>query len=154
MVTQFLDRLKDRHLEVVFGLGFLIVIAIFSVWAQTGYEYERVYDRSTETTIQGQITDIVNNVPHSGAFSGVLVVVTTDEGAWQVHLGPSWFIEKQEKFLLGDTVQVTGSQIISEQQTMIAATIRRDNMLLKLRDQNGFPYWRAWRQISADLPQN
>ena len=60
-----------------------------------------------------------------------------------VHLGPTWFINKQEpKIEKNDKIQVTGSRITFQgKQVLIAAEVKKGNQTLKLRDEKGFPVW-------------
>ncbi len=60
-----------------------------------------------------------------------------------VHLGPSWYLETQAvTFAPGDKVEVTGSRVTYQgQPTIIAAEVKKDGQVLKLRDAAGIPVW-------------
>jgi hypothetical protein len=79
---------------------------------------------------------------------GVHLTVKTDKETISVHMGPGWFIEKQDiKIEPKDKVEVKGSRITFEgKPAIIAAEVKKGDELLKLRDENGFPSWIGWRR--------
>lgn len=109
--------------------------------------YNRKFDISTLETIKGQVTDITYNTRQTkGHWTGVHMTVKTDSETIPVHLGPTWYLEQQEKIKIGDKVTITGSRITFDNKpALIASQIKRNQMTLKLRDENGFPVWRGWR---------
>lgn len=126
----------------IFLLGVTITLS-----AQPGYRYERTFDPATVQTVEGEITEVVNTEAKRGNFAGVHLLVKLENEEVPVHLGPAWFISKQEPFNKGETIEITGSRVTYEgKPAMIAVAIRRGDMTLKLRDDNGFPYWRAWHK--------
>ena len=70
---------------------------------------------------------------------GVHFTLKTEKEAISVHLGPSWYMEKQGMtFAPGDKVEVTGSRITYEgQPTIIAGEVKKGGQVLKLRMQPG-----------------
>jgi hypothetical protein len=80
--------------------------------------------------------------------SGVHLIVKTDKEPLSVHLGPTWYIQRQDiKIMPGDKVEITGSKINFQGQPAIIATeVKKGTEILKLRDQNGFPVWSGWRR--------
>jgi hypothetical protein len=65
-----------------------------------------------------------------------------------VHLGPVWYIERQDiKIDPGDKVEITGSRITFQgKPAIIAVELKKGTEILKLRDENGFPVWSGWRR--------
>ncbi|MGN6642449.1 MAG: hypothetical protein ACTHKU_05555 [Verrucomicrobiota bacterium] len=109
--------------------------------------YGRLYDTNSVETITGRVVEVEQTTPMRGMGSGVHLLVNTSEGTVPVHLGPSWFMQKQEtQFKTNDQVQVTGSRVtFNNQPAVIAAEVRKDGQVLKLRDANGFPVWAGAR---------
>lgn len=134
--------------------GFLLLVGplMITAWAQPGRKankqmYSRNYDVNTVETIEGEITE-VNYKPgkRKAAMMGVHVTVQTDSETIPVHLGPVWYLEQQEKLEKGDRITVTGSRITYDGvPALVAATVERNQMTLRLRGQDGFPVWRGWR---------
>ena len=75
---------------------------------------------------------------------GVHLMLQTDKETIAVHLGPSWYIDKQTpKIETNDTITVTGSRVtVDGKPAIIAAQVKKGNEILKLRDENGIPVWR------------
>jgi len=66
----------------------------------------------------------------------------------RVHLGPVWYLERQEfDFKPGQEVQVKGVCLGEKGETrLIAAQVIVGDSVLLLRDQQGRPMWEAWRR--------
>jgi hypothetical protein len=75
-------------------------------------------------------------------------VQTPDKGLVHVHLGPLWFLERQEADLKpGDEVTIQGfCYKLAGQERLLAAEIIHKDHKLVLRDPQGVPYWEAWRK--------
>jgi hypothetical protein len=75
-------------------------------------------------------------------------VQTTDRGLVHVHLGPLWFLERQETDLKpGDEVTVQGfCYKLAGQERLLAGEVKHKDHTLVLRDPQGTPYWEAWRK--------
>ncbi|MBS2028133.1 MAG: DNA-binding protein [Deltaproteobacteria bacterium] len=113
-----------------------------------GAMYMQYFDPKTVTTLEGTITE-VRKVPHRGMnMTGTHVTLKTAEGNFDVHLGPSWFIENQELQLkANETIRVTGSKVtIDKTPSVIATEVQRGDDVLKLREPDGTPLWSAWRR--------
>jgi hypothetical protein len=76
------------------------------------------------------------------------MTVKTDKEMISVHLGPGWYMENQDvKIEAKDKVEVKGSKItFGGKPAIIAAEVKKGDQVLKLRDDNGFPVWSAWRK--------
>ncbi|NIQ88436.1 MAG: DNA-binding protein [Desulfobacterales bacterium] len=110
-------------------------------------EYQGKYDPKTITTVKGVVETVEQMPPATGTSYGIHLELRTDSGTLSVHLGPAWFIDRQDiKIGESDTIQVKGSKITYEgKPTIIAAEVKKENTVLKLRDQNGFPVWAGRR---------
>ena len=75
-------------------------------------------------------------------------VQTPDRGLVHVHLGPLWFLERQETDLKpGDEVTVQGfCYKLAGQERLLAGEVTHKDHTLVLRDPQGTPYWEAWRK--------
>ena len=111
-------------------------------------EYQGEYDPQTVTTVKGIVETVAQNAPASGISYGIHLVLKTDSKTLSVHLGPAWFIDRQNiRIEEGDTIEVKGSKITYEgKPTIIAAEVKKANTVLKLRDKNGFPVWVGTRK--------
>jgi hypothetical protein len=84
-------------------------------------------------------------------MAGVHLMVKTDDTIIPVHLGPVWYMEQQEyTFDEGEKVTITGSRItFNDKPAIIAANVKKGELVLQLRNQNGIPNWRGWRKGNA-----
>ncbi len=76
-------------------------------------------------------------------------MLKTDKETISVHLGPGWYIEKQDiNIEPKDKIEATGSRItFGGKPAIIAAEVKKGDEVLKLRDENGFPVWAGWRKL-------
>jgi hypothetical protein len=104
---------------------------------------DRVYDPDTVTTLRGTVTAVAVVPARGGRSGGTHVTLASDGGATDVHLGPTWFLEKQGLTLVkGDAVEVTGSLVESDGKTsLVAREVRKGQALVRLRDERGVPAW-------------
>lgn len=72
------------------------------------------------------------------------LTLQADKETIGVHLGPSWYIEKQTPHIeANDTITVTGSRVtVDGKPVIIAAQVKKGNEILNLHDENGIPVWR------------
>ncbi|HEX9667671.1 MAG TPA: DNA-binding protein [Thermodesulfobacteriota bacterium] len=114
----------------------------------SGSGYNRMYDPKTVETILGEVVTLEKITPRDGMSYGVHLIVKTDGETISVHLGPGWFIERQDIMIEPkDKIEVTGSRITYQgKPVIIAAEVKKGDELLKLRDENGIPYWAGWRK--------
>jgi hypothetical protein len=113
-----------------------------------GGQYARIYDPKTVETVSGEVTSVQQMTPMKGMGPGVHLTLKTDKGSLDVHLGPAWYIERQDtKIDAGDKIEVKGSRITFEgKPAIIAAEVRKGDEVLTLRDANGVPMWAGWRR--------
>lgn len=113
-----------------------------------GSSYNRMYDPKTVETISGEVVSVDRMTPVKGMSYGVHLTLKTDKETVSIHLGPVWYIENQDiKIEPKDKVEVKGSRIAFEgKPAIIAAEVRKGDEVLKIRDENGFPFWSGWRR--------
>jgi len=108
-----------------------------------------MYNPQTVETLTGEVVS-VESIPGQGGgrSSGVHLTLKTDKETIPVHLGPSWYMDKQN-FQIGvkDKVEVTGSRVsFAGKPTIIAGEVKKGDKVLKLRDQSGIPLWAGQRR--------
>lgn len=141
-------------------IGAVVVLSLIFVtapWAQrgmgpgrdqergwgTGGAYGRIYNPQTIETLSGEVVSLDKFIPDRGMSYGVHLTVKTDKETIPVHLGPSWYLDKQDiKIVPKDQVQVTGSRVTFEEKpAIIAAEVKKGDKVLKLWDRAGVPVW-------------
>lgn len=105
------------------------------------------YDPQTVETVSGEVM-AVNKVAYGRrGYYGVHLLLKTDKGEMPVHLGPSWFLDRQSlKIAPHDTIEVTGSRVTYDgKPALIAAEVRKGSESIRLRSAEGLPLWRRSR---------
>lgn len=117
-------------------------------WGMGG-SYCGMYNSGTLETISGEVVKIDNFVPLRGMHNGIQLIVKTDKETVAVHLGPAWYIERQDfKIAVKDKITVKGSRItFNGKPAMMAAEVKNGDSVLKLWNENGYPLWsgQGWR---------
>ena len=113
-----------------------------------GGPYGSLYDAKTIETLSGEVTQVEEITPQRGMGKGVHLTLRTEAETVSVHLGPLWYIERQDiQIAAGDKLRVTGSRIVhGGKPAIIAAEIHKGDDVLKLRDSEGIPMWAGWRR--------
>lgn len=113
-----------------------------------GGQYGRLYDAKSAETLSGEVTGVQEMTPFKDMGRGVHLVLKTDKETVPVHLGPVWYIERQDTTIAaGDKIEVKGSRVTYEgKPAIIAAEVHKGNEVLMLRDANGIPMWAGWRR--------
>jgi hypothetical protein len=113
-----------------------------------GSSYQRMYNPATVETVAGVVESVDKITPMKGMYSGIHLVLKADKETIAVHLGPEWYIERQDvKLEKGDKVEVKGSRTAFEgKPAIIAAECRKGDSVLVLRDRSGVPAWAGWRR--------
>ena len=116
-------------------------------WGQ-GTNYQKIYNPKTVETISGEVVSVDKITPMQGMNPGVHAVVKTDKEMISVHLGPEWYLEKQDvEISPKDKIAVKGSRITFEgKPAIIAAEVKKGDEVLTLRDATGSPVWSGWRR--------
>jgi hypothetical protein len=146
-----------RILGLLAALLMLATTAVFAApgqgaqgsggWGMKG-AYGRLYNPSTVTTVVGNVVAVNQMTPMKGMGPGIHVELKTDEGNVDVHLGPAWYLDRQDtRIQKGDRIEVKGSRVtVGGKPALIAAEVRKGDELLKLRDEQGIPVWSGWRR--------
>jgi hypothetical protein len=113
-----------------------------------GSQYQRMYNPATVETLSGTVESIDKVTPMKGMHAGIHVMLKTDKEAISVHLGPEWYVERQDvKIEKGDKIEVKGSRITFDgKPAIIAAEFKKGDSVLVLRDSAGVPAWAGWRR--------
>ncbi|HET6421719.1 MAG TPA: DNA-binding protein [Geobacteraceae bacterium] len=116
-------------------------------WGMKG-SYQRMFNPATVETIKGEVVAVEKVTPMKGMQYGIHLMVKTDKETIPVHLGPSWYIERQDtKIEKGDRIEVKGSRVTFDgKPAIIAAEVKKGDHVLLLRDSAGVPAWSGWRR--------
>lgn len=103
----------------------------------------RHYDPKTEVTVTGTISDVQEVSGVRKGWTGTHLIVKTDAGDTDVHVGPSSYVAgKQFSFAKGDAVEVVGSKVtMAGKEVVLAREITRGGKTLVLRNSQGIPEW-------------
>jgi hypothetical protein len=100
-------------------------------------------------TITGKVTRVYTETLQDKMHPGMAILIDTkDHGQVRVHLGPTWYLERQEFDLdPGQEVTIQGICLEEKGETrLIASQVIVGNSILLLRDTEGRPMWEAWRK--------
>lgn len=108
----------------------------------------RIYDPDTVTTLRGTASAVAVVPARGGRMGGVHVTLQGEGQAMDVHLGPTWFLQREGfEVAKGDSIEVTGSVVESSGSTfLIARELKKGQKVLKLRDEQGKPEWSGRRR--------
>jgi len=99
----------------------------------------------------GKVVQVLTESLEDDMHPGMAVVVDTKtQGQVHVHLGPVWYLERQEfELKSGDEVRVKGmcEKGKDGKLQVIAIELTKGDYALLLRDSQGRPNWEAWRKI-------
>jgi len=97
----------------------------------------------------GKVVQVRTESLQEGMYPGTAVLLDTkSHGQVLVHLGPVWYLERQEFSLApGDEVEIKGMcDKLDGKNVVVANSLTKGNYVLELRDALGRPRWEAWRQ--------
>jgi len=97
----------------------------------------------------GKVAQVLTETLSDSMHPGMAVIMDTKtRGQVLVHLGPVWYLERQEFTLTpGDEVRVRGMcEKKDGKLQVIAYELTRGEYTLHLRDDQGRPNWEAWRR--------
>lgn len=116
-------------------------------WGMGG-AYQRIFNPATVETVTGEVTAVERITPIKGMGVGVHLLLKTDKETLSVHLGPSWYIERLDtRIEKGNKIEVKGSRVmVAGKPAIIAAEVKKGDVLLKLRDDSGIPAWAGWKR--------
>jgi hypothetical protein len=99
---------------------------------------------------KGKVVRILTETLEEGMYPGMALVLDTKAmGQVHVHLGPVWYLERQEFELKpGDEVRVKGmcEKMVEGKHRVVAYDLTKGDYVLHLRDSQGRPNWEAWRK--------
>jgi hypothetical protein len=113
-----------------------------------GSQYNRMYNPAPVENVSGVVESVDKITPMKGMNSGIHIMLKTDKETISIHVGPEWYIERQDvKLEKGDKIEVKGSRVtFSGKPAIIAAEVKKDDRTLVLRDGSGIPAWAGWRK--------
>ena len=119
-------------------------------WGMQG-GYHRMYDPSRVETVSGEVVSVEQVTPMKRMGAGIGLKLNTGKEILIVHLGPTWYIERQDmKIAAGDKVEIKGVKAARMgQDIFIAGEVKKGGEVLKLRDENGIPLWAGARPYQA-----
>jgi len=151
-----------KKLMVVSSLLVLLLVAALAAaqpwqgwkgsggWGMQG-GYHRMYDPSRVETVSGEVVSVEQVTPMKRMGAGIGLKLNTGKEILIVHLGPTWYIERQDmKIAAGDKVEIKGVKAARMgQDIFIAGEVKKGGEVLKLRDENGIPLWAGARPYQA-----
>ena len=126
---------------VVLGVASLIVFTSSDVFAQ-GRKGRGGgpgnYSVAAEITLKGTVDDV-----KPGPGQGTHVMLKTDDSAFELALGPSWYqTEKKYELARGDQIDVTGAKSkVDGRDVLLVREIKKGSETMTFRDAKGFPLW-------------
>lgn len=113
-------------------------------WSATS-PYARQFDTNSLVTLRGWVVRLESFRPGGGASPGLRAIVQSGSDRVTVHLGPRWFLERQELQLQPrDPVAIEGSQVpLGGDSVVMARAVSVGERSLVLRDATGSPAWSA-----------
>ncbi len=112
--------------------------------SKTDYsECHKWYDVQNVKTVEGPITVVKQISTTEDMTFGTHLLVDYKGEELEIHLGPSWYLEKKRiKLRMGEMVKVSGSLCnLEDKRSMIAQWLVKKNDTIHLRDDKGFPKW-------------
>jgi len=98
----------------------------------------------------GKVVQVFSESLEDTMQPGMAILMDTKtRGQVHVHLGPVWYLERQEFELKpGDDVKVKGmcEQKKGGKTEVVAYELSKGDYVLSLRDSQGRPNWEAWRK--------
>ena len=107
--------------------------------------YNKSFDPSKVTTVEGTIESVGTFYPETGAIPGTSLEVKAKDGALMtVYAGPRAFAAQESIGLKsGQAITVTGCKTtLNGKPVIMAGEIRVDGKTLRLRDSQGKPEWK------------
>lgn len=114
-----------------------------------GSGYGGTYDPQTVETVSGEVVSVDRISYGRHGYYGVHLMLKTADGELSVHLGPSWYVERQPlKIATHDVLEVTGSRVTYQgKPALIAAEVKKGSESMRLRTAEGLPMWRRGRAM-------
>lgn len=147
-----MKRLTFKTLRLLMVIVLTINADVFAQQRNTGWgrnsNYGRLFNPKTVETLTGTVVAVERILLSENMSYGIHLKVKTNAETISVHLGPAWYIDNQDiQFVKGDKVTITGSRITFKKAPAIIATnATKNDLVLQLRDNNGYPTWSGWRR--------
>lgn len=108
-------------------------------------KYRRPFDSENLEEVTGEIVEAIHSKENSYDSRGVILFLLVEEEIIEVHLGPSWYIDRQfKRFKHGEEITVTGSKVeYKNEEIIVAQMLERGNRKFQLRDDQGSPFWES-----------
>lgn len=139
-----------KNVQILGGSIALLSIAGLAVAIKKGLDnrrtYKRPFDPKKVEKLEGKVLEIDHTKEKNNEVRGTYLHLRSEDEVIPVHLGPAWYIDRQKKrFKAGDKIQVEGSRVpVNGKEGIIATSITKGGKLLRLRDDNGTPFWYGW----------
>ncbi len=127
-----------------------LVVCALALWAlpvpaqrnESGPGGGWLSDPGSIETVSGEVVR-VEKVSHAGAGRAMYLVLRRDTGeVFPIALGPEWVVERHALSIhAGDRIEVTGWCIVRGKSALLAATVKKGDESLLLRDWHGIPVW-------------
>jgi hypothetical protein len=127
-----------------------LLLAGGAAWSQPREVCCPAYDPHQELTVEGVVEKVETRYGQP-ASAGVYLLVETEDGSYQVHLGPRRWVKRQgASYSEGDQLTIVcapaggarapapGARI-----AVVARQITRGDRTIVLRDEDGWPRWRV-----------
>ena len=109
-------------------------------------------ERADLVPVHGGLAEPVDRVvPLKDMAPGIAMRVRTPDRAVAVHLGPEWYLTRQDRWpRIGDRVEIAGAAaMVRGRPVLIATKVAWGRGVLELRDRKGHPAWCSWKQRRA-----
>jgi hypothetical protein len=106
------------------------------------------YDPKMEVTVKGTVEEVKEYPSRSGWRTGQHVMLKTDSGSLDVHLGPTDYWKKNGfEIAKGDSIEVTGSKSkVDDAEVVLAREVKKGEKAVTLRNAQGIPAWSRGRR--------
>ena len=121
----------------------LMVGAVVMVSPAARAQDEPRYDTRTVATFSGVVSAVGSHTGKRGN-PRTRVTLKTKDGAVELHLGPTVFLEEKKLILkAGDAITAIGSRVLQEDRSelIIVRQVTRGSQVLPLRNEEGRPLW-------------
>lgn len=131
---------NTSKLAALFGLAILITAIQASA--------QRRYDPATEATFKGTVEEVMQVPGPRGGAGGTHLTLKTNQGAVDVRLGPTAYMQKQKiDIAKGDQLEIIGSKVkLQGKEVVIARELKKGDKTVTLRDKKGIPEWSGSRK--------
>jgi hypothetical protein len=131
------------------ALAALVSMLMLAQQGMGGRKGSHHYNPKTEVTVKGTAQE-VKEYPSQGGGShtGLHVILKTEKGSLDVHLGPTDYWKKNGfELTQGDSIEVIGSKNKTDDaEFIIAREVKKGDKVVTLRNAQGVPAWSGGRR--------